>query len=198
MPTATAPHATVRRARVLRKAPGSIAPCRDRNASASGEWSSVHAARLVLAACAVLLVPSVSAAAELDGGARSGGAKALPVMPSNGGSSEALPDESAQLGGAPVVSQPPPALPPADGAPIAAEAAGADTETAPEPEVVVPLEEEENDTPVEPAASPARADPGESGSLPFTGAELAGLAAAGIGLLAAGLLIRGGRGLDTR
>jgi hypothetical protein len=154
----------------------------------------VKTARLFLAACAGVsafgLVPAVSAAEEMDGGARSGGAKALPVVPSHGGASEALPDESAGLGGAPIVPQPPPVVPAPDGAPIAAEAAGTDTETAPEDEVVVPLDEDEGSTTVESDPSTAQGVQDESGSLPFTGLALVSLVVAGLGLLLAGLTLR--------
>jgi hypothetical protein len=158
----------------------------------------VRRARLVLAACTALVALGAPAGAwgapaPDDGGARSGGARALPVVPSHGGSSEALPDESSGLPVTPVVPQPPPVLPAPDGVPTAAQASGSQAETTlDESDIVVPLAENDDTAPSETRAAAAQAavtDDG-SGSLPFTGLALVSLVVAGLGLLLAGLTLR--------
>jgi hypothetical protein len=148
-------------------------------------------AHLLLTASAALialvLVASAWAAPGADGGSESGGARALPVLPSSGGGSEPAPDVSGQLGGASgELPQTPPVMPPLMGAPgVPPEGAG----TSPDTDLVAPLGD------VGAGTSPGGESPqplgdssgGGFGFLATTGSEIVSLITAGIAMVAASI-----------
>jgi hypothetical protein len=143
-------------------------------------------ARMLLAASAALLalglVASAWAAPGPDGGSESGGARALPVVPSGGGGSEPGPDLSAQLGSTDgELPQTTPVMPPLEGVPGALPD---DTGTLPGQDVIVPLETapgEENPPLIDSSG-------GGFGFLAGTGSEIVSLITAGVEALTGGML----------
>ena len=108
----------------------------------------MNTARLALIASTVLaglgLVAAAWAlAAPGSAGTGSGGARAIPVVPSSGGGSEPAPDDASQQGiPVPPASEVPPPLAPPPAAPQ-----DAPTETLPEEDLAVPLEDEDSEPP---------------------------------------------------
>jgi hypothetical protein len=157
----------------------------------------VKTARIVLIASAVLIALSLVAAAWAapggDGGAAgdgSGGARALPVVPSAGGGSEPAPDNPGALGGVPdrTAEQPPVTTPLDDSGSLQT-----DTETDPDEEIVLGLDDQDQGLATE---APTEAEQGDTSGggfsfLASTGFEIASLVTVGVGMLVTGVLLRG-------
>jgi hypothetical protein len=152
--------------------------------------------RLALAASAVVVVLGLAAAAwaaprSADGGAGSGGARAYPVIPSQGGGSEPAPDDASAFGGDPVTGKgpttevPPPQTTFGD-PPTAADPGHKETGS---DEKLVPLSEERR-----PASGGALYLAGEASAGGFSflasaGFEVASLLKVGTRLIMGGLML---------
>ena len=141
-------------------------------------------ARPLLAASVALLALGLVAAAWAapapDGGAGSGGAPALPVVPSSGGGSEPAPDDSYLPGGIPgELPQTTPAVPPVAGVP-GAPGDGTETLSGPPP-LIVPLDDADTLPGEEPAIDSSG---GGFGFLASTGSEIVELVTGGVAMVA--------------
>ena len=144
-------------------------------------------ARLLLIASAALLalglVAGAWAAPATDGGGESGGAPALPVLPSSGGGSEPAPEGPDQLGGASgELPQAIPPMPPIVGVP-GATPEGA--ETVPKVQPIVPLYDDDGipDGELDPPVGTSSG--GGFGFLASTGSGIVSLVNAGVAMVRA-------------
>lgn len=197
-PTATAPHASVRRARVLRKVSPAYPAIRrspPRKTTKSAEDPDQMAlARRLLTLLAFLSIATTAAAAPADdqaATARSGGALALPLQQVEGGGAVA-PPASGDAAATESDSETPEAQPDQEPTPT--------TPQGEEQPGQQPTPQQDQQAPGEGTGAPtteAPATPGEvaggeggGGFLPSTGLELAALVAIGLGLLLAGIALR--------
>ncbi len=167
----------------------------------------MNTVRLALTASVLLAVLGVAAVAWAAPGtdSGSGGARANPVVPSGGGGSAPAQD-SQQSGGSPGQDAlPDPAtieqVPPPVTTPEIPSGSQPTTDTDPDEELIVPLEDEDATTTPSnsggTAAEETDSGGGGFGFLASTGFELASLVTVGAGMVVAGLAIRKHRRVKT-